>query len=62
MWMPSLMSDDELRAELTACEARVEKAAGWASAHEAAKMLKHVVAEGNRRGLGFVNKYPIRKG
>lgn len=61
-WNPSLMTDDELRAEVSACEARVEDAKGWSSALEAAKMLKIVVNEGNRRGLNFVNKYPIKRG
>ena|SRR6267154_2781315 len=61
-WFPEQMTDDELRAELATCEQRVEQAAGWPSAFESAKMLKKVVAEGNRRGLGFVNKFPIQKG
>lgn len=61
-WNPSTMTDDELRQELINAEKRIETAAGWSSALENAKMLKIIVYEGNRRGLDFVNKYPIRKG
>lgn len=56
------MTDDELRQEQTTWEKYVETAAGWSSAYFAAKTLKSVCAEGNRRGLNFENKFPITVG
>ena len=54
------MTDDELRAELTKWEQNVENAGGWPSAHFAAQQVKQIVELGNRRSLGFVNRYPIK--
>lgn len=56
------MADDELRTELMIWEKHVERAGGWASAYFAACQVKAIVATGNRRGLGMVNKYPIKTG
>jgi hypothetical protein len=58
----SAMTDDELRAELTKWEKRVENAGGWPSAYFAAQQVKQIVELGNQRGLGFVNRYPIEVG
>lgn len=56
------MDDVELRQALNSWERHVEHAGGWASAYFAAKQVEAIVAHGNRRGLGMVNKYPIKVG
>jgi hypothetical protein len=56
------MTDAELA--LAGCEwaARVEGAGGWSSAYFSAKQVEAICAIANRRGLGFVNPYPIKRG
>lgn len=56
------MDDDELRRELLLWEKNVETAPGWPSAYFAAKQVEQIVSEGNRRGLGMVNNFPIQRG
>ena len=58
----SKLSDMDLTVAKEALEDCVKIAPGFVSAKEYAKDLKHVVNEANRRGLGFVNKYPIVRG
>ena len=54
------MSDAELHAELVKWETNVDEAGGWSSAYFAAKQVEAIVATGNRRGLGMVNRHPIK--
>ncbi len=56
------MDDAELREAHTTWENYVATAAGWASAYFAACQVKAIVREGDRRGLGLVNNYPIKVG
>jgi hypothetical protein len=55
-----LMDDTELRAALSTWERNVETATGWASAYFAACQLRTIVETGNKRGLAFENRFPIR--
>jgi len=56
------MDDGELMGQFEIWKGHVETAGGWASACEAAKMLKSIVACLNRRGFSIENPYPIKKG
>lgn len=53
------MTDAELTDALRTWERHIKTAAGWASAHFAAKQVGNIVTEGKRRGLPFRNEYPI---
>lgn len=52
------MSDDELREALTLWESNMLSEKGSAAV-AAALQIRFITDEGNRRGLGLVNKYPI---
>jgi hypothetical protein len=56
------MTDDELREEFQTWEKNVDEASGWSSAYFAAKQLESIVRIGNERGLGFENRFQIRRG
>ncbi len=56
------MTDMNLKEELLKWEQHIETATGWPSAYFAAKQIAEIVAEGNKRGLGLVNNYPIKRG
>lgn len=56
------MDDAELADELKQWEDLVKTASGFASAYFAAEQVRDIVDVANRRGLGLVNKYPIRIG
>jgi len=56
------LSEAELEEARDALEDCVKNAPGFPSAKEYAKDLKHIVNEALRRGLPFVNNYPIVKG
>jgi hypothetical protein len=57
-----LLSDEQLREQITLWELQVENASGFTSAKEAAILLKGYVAEANRRGWNIINKHLIKKG
>ena len=56
------MTDDELKEVQKIWEGHVDNAFGWASAYFAAKQLEFICKEGNKRGLYFINKFPIVRG
>lgn len=56
------MTDAELAQAGLKWAARVDQASGWASAYLSAKQLEAICVIANRRGLGFVNPYPIKRG
>lgn len=57
-----LMTDDELMLAHKDWENNVSTASGWASAHFAAKQVENICKESEKRGLNFVNDYPIKVG
>lgn len=56
------MTDDELKLSFDEWEYHVKNAGGWSSAYFAAKQIEQIVFESDKRNLGLVNNFTIKKG